>query len=216
MAISTPRVLLALLLVVTACGEGERDSDESWSQLSGWGIRAIELWTYLTMSGPDEDGAVLALDVQRAGHPVQVLSALTRDLAARGVTLVVVPVPKRLQVYPDRLPGIAPVEDFAGADVPWATLIVSLLEAGVQVIDLLPDFLAARYDESGEDDRLLYLEYVPRSRGTRRARSGGAETVWDDLERRGDGSGKRIFVWLFNAGAMGGTRLRKLDLDGGR
>ena len=296
-------------------------ADGEWVELGGWGLSRLELANYLRMSAPDEAGCVLAEDLQRAGHPVTVLAEHTRALAQRGIRLVVVPIPKRLQVYPDRLPGLAPEEDFAGADVPWERLVLALLEAGVEVIDLLPDFLAARHDDSGQDDPRLYLDYDPhwtpraaelaaeriaarileaaggategpdpelvvrRERGTFRVvcplregrgdvpvwyrrvltrdgrpslavdpeseilllgdsyatlyrdeasdlvrlihartglrmdvvrREGGADGVWGDLKRRGDLSGKRLLVWILNAGAMGGPRLAGFEPDAGR
>jgi len=296
-------------------------ADGEWVELGGWGLSRLELANYLRMSAPDETGRVLAEDLEREDHPVTVLAEHARSLAARGIRLVVVPIPKRLQVYPDRLPGLAPTADFAGADVPWERLLVALLEAGVEVIDLLPDFLAARHDDSGQDDPRLYLDYDPhwtpraaelcaeriaerirafaglaledvradvevrREQGTfhvvcplregradvpvwyRRVlspdgrpslasdpeseilvlgdsyatlyrdqasdlvrlihartglrmdvvrREGGADGVWGDLKRRGDLSGKRLLVWILNAGAMGGTRLAGFELGDGR
>ncbi len=70
-------------------------------------------------------------------------------LAERGVRLLVVPVPAKAAIYPERL-----VEGFAAGEVaPLAPFLERIVEAGVAVLDLEPAFLEMRRDDPGT---LLY------------------------------------------------------------
>lgn len=291
--------------------------DVPWLPVGGWGVSRGELTSFLRMSAPDDEGRVPALDRDDPDAPFASLVQASRELREQGITLVVLPVPKRLQIYPDRLPCLEPRADFAGVDAPWERLLLALAEAGVEVIDLQPDFLAAREDTTGEDDARLYLDYDPHwtpravdlaaGRVARRLlalegcppasdagvrvrlerapfqvycrleegkgqvplwfrrvegrdgrpalatdpespilvlgdsfvgqyreeasdlmrlvhartglrfdlvrKDGGAMTVWGDLGRRAELSGKRIVLWVLNGGALGADRVQRLRAE---
>lgn len=70
-------------------------------------------------------------------------------LAARGIRLLVVPVPAKASIYPETL-----VTGFqAGEVTPLAPYLQRLTEAGVEVLDLEPIFLQTR---AARPDQLLY------------------------------------------------------------
>lgn len=70
-------------------------------------------------------------------------------LAARGIRLLVVPVPAKASIYPETL-----VTGFqAGEATPLAPFLQRLTEAGVEVLDLEPIFLQTR---AARPDQLLY------------------------------------------------------------
>ena len=140
-------------------GLHDRYAEEDWIPFDDWGLGLGEVRNYLRLSAPDAQGRVFALHAAAPEHPLHALARATGELDARRIRLIVVPIPKRLQVYPDRLPEIEPRDDFVGADVAYERLMLRLTEAGIEVIDLLPAFVAERYDRSGTDDELLYLDY---------------------------------------------------------
>lgn len=132
-----------------------------WIPFDGWAAKGSELSTYHRWNTPDPvTGIVPALDFERENHAVNVLAYYAKELASRGIELFVVLVPSRIQVYPDRIPGVAPQpESFAGVGPGYARVLRALADAGVEVIDLLPALAGARYDRSGEDDERVFLDY---------------------------------------------------------
>jgi alginate O-acetyltransferase complex protein AlgJ len=77
--------------------------------------------------------------------PVPSIVEFANQLASQDVRLVVVPVPPKAVIYPDKLDS-----DFQPGDAHSAfPFLERLLEAGVNVIDLESEFLAAR--EEGDD-----------------------------------------------------------------
>ena len=75
------------------------------------------------------------------------------QLQARGVDLLLVVIPTKAEVYPEKLSQYAP-----GTDGPWVApycrkLLGELDAAGVETVDLLPAFMAAR----DEADEPLYM-----------------------------------------------------------
>jgi hypothetical protein len=80
----------------------------------------------------------------RNKSPLSVIVEWKNFLAKQGVDFLFVPVPTKVEVYPDKLDAAnAP---FAGKIVnPFSRkLLLSLAEAGVEVVDLWPPFLARR------------------------------------------------------------------------
>ena len=102
------------------------------------------------------------LDYADEPHPYSTIVDLARQLEEHGIALVVVPVPTRLQIYPELAFEESPAlpEDFAGLSVGTAQWSLALGEAGVQVVDLLLPFAAARDVPAPEGhSRELYLKY---------------------------------------------------------
>jgi alginate O-acetyltransferase complex protein AlgJ len=85
------------------------------------------------------------LEKQRAGkNPLPVVVEFKKRLEASGVDFLFVPVPTKLDVFPDKLdPSLGA---WVGRVVnPWARkFLLDLARQGVEVVDLLPPLLAAR------------------------------------------------------------------------
>ncbi len=76
------------------------------------------------------------------------------QLAAKGIDFLFVIIPTKAEIFPEKISDSAP----DGAK-PYVTpytrkLMLDLAEAGVEVIDLLPDFIEARYD----NDAPIYMK----------------------------------------------------------
>jgi len=93
----------------------------------------------LAHNAPPEAGG--ALDIRMASGFTTVLD-LSRQLEARGIHVIFVPIPQKEEVDPRSLSGLAP------EDVPIYPqrylYMEALLDAGVEVMDLLPAFQKAR------------------------------------------------------------------------
>ena len=67
---------------------------------------------------------------------------ISRWLKKRGIDLVLVPVPKMTEVYPDRVVSATPEERIAAPQM--RRLLLELAKADIEVVDLLPELLLAR------------------------------------------------------------------------
>ncbi len=142
----------------------EEPPRRNWFHLEGLSIAGQELEFLCTQNTPDPrdpEGPIRALDLRRKGHPLPVIAGYAEELTARGIDFLVVPVPSRLQTQPDLLPGVAPRKDCEGGDLGTTRLLLALNEAGVEVLDLLPAFAAARRSAGGGEEAHLYLDYNP-------------------------------------------------------
>lgn len=91
------------------------------------------------------------LEKQKKGkNPLPVIVEFQKALAAHGVDFLFVPVPTKAEVYPDRLD--AKLASFKGQVVnpEGRKFMLALAKAGVEVVDLLPAFLAARRERQDE------------------------------------------------------------------
>jgi hypothetical protein len=95
------------------------------------------------------------LEKQRKGkNPLPVIVEFKQALAARGVDFLFVPVPTKLEIFPDELePKLRP---FAGKVIqPFARKLAQRLAAsGVEVVDLVRPLLAARAAEKPGEEPL--------------------------------------------------------------
>jgi hypothetical protein len=80
---------------------------------------------------------------------------VSRWLKKKGIDLIFIPVPKATEVYPDRQVEETPADRLVAPHM--RKLVLELLQADVEVVDLLPLFLKAR-DENPE---MLYLPVDP-------------------------------------------------------
>jgi alginate O-acetyltransferase complex protein AlgJ len=93
------------------------------------------------------------LQKQPAGkNPFPVIVDLKQKLAARGIDFLFVPVPVKPEVYPEKFYDQLPKNAGPYVNPSGRKFVRELLEAGVEVVDLLPVFLAEK-DKTGE---LLY------------------------------------------------------------
>jgi alginate O-acetyltransferase complex protein AlgJ len=96
------------------------------------------------------------LEKQPAGkNPLPVIVEFKRQLEARGVDFLFVPVPTKDEIFPEEIDGRG--KSFAGRVVnPYERkLLADLGAAGVETIDLLPPFLAAREPDKVERELLF-------------------------------------------------------------
>jgi hypothetical protein len=92
------------------------------------------------------------------GPAVEAIVAFREQLAARGIHLVVVPVPGKPSVYPDKLTGRALPGD-PRIRKHTSNLLDRLADAGIETINLLTLFAEARSSESGSSDaKAVYLQ----------------------------------------------------------
>lgn len=112
----------------------------------GWILRGF-LETLLDWNSPTAPGRPpLALDFERPDHPFATITRYGRELAERGIDLLLVPTTSRMQVFPDLLvpleldAGIA----FPGFDPLHHEFFEALIDSGVEVLDTLPAIAARR------------------------------------------------------------------------
>ena len=97
------------------------------------------------------------LEKQRKGkNPLPIIVEFAKELKAHGVDFLFVPVPTKEEIFPDEIdPRFKPL---VGQVVnPYARkFLMSLGQAGVEVVDLLPTFLAARSAGDGVQQEPLF------------------------------------------------------------
>lgn len=95
------------------------------------------------VTGPPIPGTPAATPSGAPGDPGSVIVEFHRQLEAQGAGLLVIPVPVKATLYPERLwPGADPYS--APNNPGFAPLTAALREAGVQVLDLTPVLLEAK------------------------------------------------------------------------
>ncbi|MBI3180626.1 MAG: hypothetical protein HYZ28_00535 [Myxococcales bacterium] len=95
------------------------------------------------------------LTAQRQGkNPLPVIAAFKEALAREGVDFLFVPVPTKAEIFPELLPRLQ-LPRAAGVLNPWQRkLLLELARRGVESVDLLPLFRAARAQDSSEKEPL--------------------------------------------------------------
>ncbi|MEP7050470.1 MAG: hypothetical protein ABJB12_08970 [Pseudomonadota bacterium] len=97
------------------------------------------------------------LEQQRRGkNPMPAILEFKKELESQGVDLLFVPVPDKLEIYPEEF---APqFESLSGQVInPYGRkFIASLSKQGVEVLDLLPAFLAAKTQKPSAGDPWLF------------------------------------------------------------
>jgi predicted Zn-ribbon and HTH transcriptional regulator len=107
----------------------------------GWYFLTSELRSY--SRGPFAGAAAKSASVARKDQdPLPAILHFKSLLERKGIELIMMPVPGKVCVYPDKLdPALLPS---GRPDAEHAAFYERLQEAGIEVIDLLPDFLALR------------------------------------------------------------------------
>jgi alginate O-acetyltransferase complex protein AlgJ len=93
-----------------------------------------------------------AAEVSRAARtewadPLPAIVDFAAQLDRADIEFLLVPVPAKAALYPDRLPGLADADPSRRWDPQDAAFYAVLRERGVEVIDLLPEFRRARQEE---------------------------------------------------------------------
>lgn len=139
----------------------QEDASPGWLRLDGWALRRKDLESYVDWFRADaeREGRSRALDVEAEDHPIGFIRYYAQALEEEGVDLLVVPLPMRVQVYPDRIPGVHVEEPFHGAGAQYTELLLALSRAGIEVVDLLPVLADARESDAEDTDRRVFLDY---------------------------------------------------------
>jgi hypothetical protein len=107
----------------------------------GWYFLTAELRSY--SRGPFWGNAsATTAHAEKDQDPLAAIIAFDHMVKAAGITLIVVPVPGKVALYPDRLD--ATLVSTERWDLPQAAFNAALLHDGVEVLDLMPDLLALR------------------------------------------------------------------------
>ncbi len=92
-------------------------------------------------------------------RPADAIVQLDRELRARGIDLILMPIPDKLAVYADYLSEEAPTPAEPHAAMQVRRLMHELAERDVEVIDLYTPYAAWRRDRiDSEDDHTLYYD----------------------------------------------------------
>ena len=122
---------------------------KTWLPLDGWSVMRGELKIFLEWNPPNRPLS------EEAERTLGVIESYDAMLTERGVELVLVPIPGRIEVAPNELGEVELPQDFDGANLGFARYLARLREMDIRVVDLLPIFLTP--DESAEDP--LYHRY---------------------------------------------------------
>lgn len=161
---------------------------EKWWPVADGKVSLVTVEHWLDWNRPAAGRALpAALDLELPGHPFTALADLSRQLHDHGIEFLYVSFPTRLQLDPALVvPGLATpraaaagaaegadgaVEGtplFRGMVAAQTRFLQALNEAGVEVLDLAPEFAALH--DAGEDDprrRFLYhrfnMHWTPRA-----------------------------------------------------
>ena len=107
-------------------------------------------------------------------NPFPAITDFNTQLKARGIDLLLVVIPTKAEVYPEKVSARAPADGKPYVAPYCRKLLGELADAGVGIVDLLPAFLAAR-----QGDEPLYMPQDTHwtNRGVRLAARAIAETV---------------------------------------
>ncbi len=134
--------LEVLIAQKEAAGEMVIPGQENWLYFVPE-LRSLSVGAFWGESAPTVSRARNA----QWADPLAAIVDFNRQLAAAGVTLLVVPVPAKAAVYPEFLDGEAlttTVEEQAGAQGAHRRFLQVLRSSGVQIVDLQPLFEASR------------------------------------------------------------------------
>lgn len=95
------------------------------------------------------------LEQQRKGkNPLPIIVEFKRELDRLGVDFLFVPVPTKVEIYPEKL-GASELDQQI-VNPYFRKLLLSLSREGVEVVDLLPLFLEAKSGKAAGDEQLLF------------------------------------------------------------
>ncbi len=97
------------------------------------------------------------LEKQRKGkNPLPVIVEFKRELDQLGVDFLFVPVPTKLEIYPEKLDSDFKNLDGQVVNPAFRKLLLSLTKEGVEVVDLLPALLRAKATKASGAEQLLF------------------------------------------------------------
>ncbi len=105
-------------------------------------------------SRASESGPLVAVDFAIANHPFAAIVDFDRQLRERGLELLVVLLPSRLEIYPELVCEL-PATGFAGMGEGTQRFVAELARGGVEAISLVAPLVAARFGELPADQVFL-------------------------------------------------------------
>jgi alginate O-acetyltransferase complex protein AlgJ len=144
------RSSLCLLLVSAGLASELTDKVSAAATQSELAVEGQEKWLFLKQEMAHL--AKGALTAEAVAPAVQAISSYQTALAAEGVQLVVLPVPAKAEIYPDKLSAGAAPQELAGRQ---AEFIKALEAAKVDVVDLAAAFHTRRLKDP---QTLLYCQ----------------------------------------------------------
>ena len=117
-------------------------------------------------------------DHEAPRHALDVIVDFAEQLRSRDVDFLLVNIPSRLQVYPELLMELPESEGFAGMAPGTTRTLLDLVDAGVEVLDLMPAFIRERAYEDRDE---LFLHY--NTHWTPRAIELAAQQIADRLRQ---------------------------------
>lgn len=120
-----------------------------------------ELQSFRTWNLPTLGGAVkeTPLDFKDPSNPLHIIVQHAAELEAHGIDFLVVPVPTRLDIYSERLPGIASKDAYRGGNRGMMKFLLELTHNGVEIVDLYEAFERDRDAASSDKASELYLAH---------------------------------------------------------
>jgi len=136
----------------------EETRGSTYAFREGYGISLRDTWMVLTWNrGTARPGRTVEQEERARREGLAGIVELARKLRERGTELVLVPIPRLHQVYPDRVdPRIEVPADFVGVDPATTLYLGELTAAGVTVVHLTPAFAAVRESDAADEDRYLF------------------------------------------------------------
>lgn len=128
-------------------------------------------------------------DFEDEDNQIHTIIAYGRALEAHDIDFLVVPIPMRLDLYPERLPNITREDAYRGGNRGMMRFMLELTKQGVEIVDLYGVFQEKLYAENPDDDYELYFqrEYHWTQRAVHLA-SEAMATVISDRESYSPGS----------------------------
>jgi hypothetical protein len=115
---------------------------------------------WLSWNLPREGETVpFALQLKDKKNPFAAFVDTNRQLREHGIDFLIVTFPTRAQLYPELFLDLPSLDGFAGFSPTMPKFALALIDAGVEVLYLAPEFLAARYGKDGDKSDQLFLKY---------------------------------------------------------
>jgi hypothetical protein len=96
------------------------------------------------------------LEAQRKGkNPLPIIVEFKKELDQQGVDFLFVPVPTKLDIYPEQLASDVHLPEGRVINPFFRKFLASLAKEGVEVVDLLPSFLKAKAESSSAGEALF-------------------------------------------------------------
>ncbi|QDU83953.1 hypothetical protein Pla163_10540 [Planctomycetes bacterium Pla163] len=150
-------------LVASVSEQLDAAPDAIWFGMGGWNLGRIELGFVRSMNshvGGDPERPVRGLDFDDEDHPIHAIEYYAKTLSEHGITLLVVPVPNRVQVQSDLMPNVGADPNLLGGDLATPQLLLEMARRGIDVVDLYPRFAEARLaDRAAGRERTLFQDY---------------------------------------------------------